>query len=119
MSDAAVLLAALAFAAMGVVAIAVPTRVTRQFNMPDLNAVGRSEVRAAYGGFGIAIAAALVAALLHPDLREGVCLTVAAALLGMVVGRIASAAVDRAIGRFPLTYLVIEAAGAALLVYAA
>ena len=118
MTESAISIAAFAFAAMGIIAIAAPTRVTRQFDVPELSAAGRNEVRAVYGGFGLAVAGILVAALLLPGVRAGICLTVASALSGTAAGRLISAGIDGTIGRFPLTYLAIEAAGAALLFYA-
>jgi len=48
-----------------------------------------------------------------------VCLTVAAALAGMAGGRLVSAGIDRALGRLPALYLVLEAVMAAALAYAA
>ena len=52
----------------------------------------RSEVRAVYGGFGLAIAGVLVfAAIADGDLRKGILITVGAALAGMAFGRLAAA----------------------------
>jgi hypothetical protein len=109
---------AIGFAFMGVVAILAPSRVTAQFDIPNLTIAGRNEVRAVYGGFGLAICAVLLMALAFEPLRAGICLTIAAALGGMALGRIVSAAIDRSIGGFPLMYMGIEALGAGLLIYA-
>jgi len=106
---------AAAFAAMGIGALVAPTLVSRQFGIPSLTPDGRSEVRAVYGGFGLALAAVLGLAALSPDLRAGITLTVAVALLGMAVGRLVSAVIDRSLSRVALLYLVIEAVAAALL----
>mgnify|MGYP002785159379 CR=1 FL=1 len=111
--------AAAAFAFMGLAAIFAPTRVTEQFDIPSLSAAGRNEVRAVYGGFGLAICAMLITALAMPEMRGGVCLTVAAALGGMAGGRSLSAAMDRTLGGFPALYLGIETIGASMLLYAA
>lgn len=111
-------LVALGFAAMGWIAIAAPQCVLAQFGVPNLNVDGRNEVRAVYGGFGLAIAALLGFALIMPALREGICLAVAVALGGMAAGRLLSAAIDSTLGRTPLIYMVIELLGAALLVLA-
>lgn len=108
-----------AFAFMGLGALAAPDRVLGQFDVPPLSANGRNEVRAVYGGFGVAMALMLMVTLLHPTLRHGVCLTLAAALGGMGAGRIVSALIDRKIGRAPALYIGLEFLGAALLVYAA
>lgn len=109
---------AVAFAAMGLGAIAAPERVTSQFDIPVLSANGRNEVRAVYGGFGIAMAAMLAFAFTVPALREGVCFTAASALGGMAAGRMLSALWDRQIGRWPAAYFGIECVGALLLLYA-
>jgi hypothetical protein len=119
LTDVAVSFVAVTFAFMGLVAIAAPTRVTGQFDIPALSASGRNEVRAVYGGFGLAMAGMLVAALNAPGLRLGIVLAIAAALAGMAGGRLLSAVMDRRIGRFPLMYMGIEAVGATLLAYAA
>lgn len=68
---------------MGIGAIVAPIRVTRQFDILELTAAGRNEVRSVYGGFGVAMAAMFSLALWRPDLRVGICLTTAAALAGM------------------------------------
>lgn len=117
--DLPVLAAILAFALMGVGALARPLLVSRQFDISTLTAAGRNEVRAVYGGFGLAMAACLAAALALPDLRVGVCLTVAAALAGMAGGRLISAMMDRTLDRLPAAYLALETVAAILLAYAA
>jgi hypothetical protein len=117
--DFALGISAIAFAGMGLGALAAPDRVTGQFDIPTLSANGRNEVRAVYGGFGAAMALILLATLFHPTLRLGVCLTLAAALGGMAAGRLISAMLDRKLGRAPLFYIAVELVGAALLLYAA
>ena len=114
-STAILVLLSLAFAVMGVGALIAPTVVTRQFGTPALTAEGRSEVRAVYGGFGLAIAAMLDVAAVNADLRTGIALTVSVALFGMAAGRVVSAVVDRSLARVALLYLVIEAVGATML----
>lgn len=118
LSTAIVSMLALAFALMGIGALASPTIVTRQFAIPTLTVEGRSEVRAVYGGFGLAIAGALIYAVINGDLREGIALTVAIALFGMAAGRLISAAIDRSMPRVAAIYLVIEGAGGGLLLLA-
>jgi len=109
---------ALAFALMGIGALVSPAVVTRQFGIATLTPDGRSEVRAVYGGFGLAIAAVLVYAIAEPDLRTGIALTVAVALFGMAAGRLISAALDRSLSKVAALYLVIELVGGALLIIA-
>ena len=103
------------FAFMGLGSIVLPSKTLAQFDISDLNADGRNEVRAVYGGFGLAMALLLIAATLVPDIRFGVMLTISVALSGMAFGRILSALIDREIGRMPLFYLVLELIVAVLL----
>ena len=109
---------AVAFALMGMGALVRPTVVTRQFGIPALTPEGRSEVRAVYGGFGLAVAAMLVVAVTSPDLRAGIAITVAVALFGMAVGRVVSAVIDRSLSKVVVLYLVIEVVAGVLLVLA-
>lgn len=62
MQDLPVYIAIAGFLAMGIGALLKPRLVTAQFNIPELSAAERNEVRAVYGGFGVLIA--VVAALL-------------------------------------------------------
>ena len=84
------------FILMGLVALAAPQRITAIFGMAQLTPEGRNEVRAVYGGFGIAVGAVLIAALYDASLRPGVPIAVAAALFGMAAGRAASALFEAA-----------------------
>ena len=118
LSDVILIALAVAFALMGIGALVSPSVVTRQFGIPALTPEGRSEVRAVYGGFGLAIAGVLVNAVVNADLREGIALTVAIALFGMAAGRIVSAAVDRSLSKVAALYLVIEVVGGGLLLIA-
>ena len=83
---------ALFFLAMGVVALATPARILRTFGVEVGTPEGRTEVRAVYGGFGVAVGVILVVAIAADDIRDGVFLAVAIALLGMAGGRAASSA---------------------------
>ena len=118
-NDMTVVALASAFALMGIAALAKPTLVTRQFGIRGLEAAGRSEVRAVYGGFGLATSGALLLALRSPLLHAGICLTVGVALAGMALGRVVSWALDHRIEPAPLLYLALELLGAAALISAA
>src|SRR6266849_5945598 len=85
------LVVALFFLAMGLVGLAAPERIVAPFGTPVLSGDGRNEVRAVYGGFGIAIGALLLAAPAEPGVR----LCVAVALAGMAGGRLVAAALER------------------------
>ncbi|MFM7598134.1 MAG: DUF4345 domain-containing protein [Actinomycetota bacterium] len=118
LSEIILIALAVAFALMGIGALVSPTVVTRQFGIPTLTPEGRSEVRAVYGGFGLAIAGVLVYAVINIDLREGIAITVAIALFGMAAGRLVSAAIDRSMSKVAALYLVIEVVGGGLLLVA-
>ena len=119
MYDLGLYLGAALFAVMGVGALVVPDRVTEQFGIPPLSIAGRNEVRAVYGGFGIAMAAMLIVASTSMDLRLGVGLTIGVALIGMAVGRLVSAVIDRSLPSRPLMYLVVELVAAGVILYGA
>ena len=60
------------FLGMGVYALAAPAALIRPFGVTLESPVSRSEVRAVYGGFGLAIAAVLgYAAFREGDVRRG------------------------------------------------
>ena len=102
------------FLGMGVYALAAPAALVRPFGITLGGAASRSEVRAVYGGFGLAIAGVLVfAAVAGGDLRKGILITVGAALAGMAFGRLASAVVDDRTAFYPnWFYCLVEAVAA-------
>ena len=78
------------FAGMGVRALIAPAKMLRPFGITLSDGASRAEVRAVYGGFGLAIAAILGYAISAPEqVRTGILL--AAALVGMAFGRVCSA----------------------------
>ena len=95
MPDAAIIFVAVGFALMGLLALPRPAAVLAQFGVTLDTADGRNEVRAVYGGFGLAVAALLViAALGDPATAEGIVVATAFALIGMAGGRLLSAAIE-------------------------
>jgi hypothetical protein len=121
MSDALVILVGAGFAAMGLFALVRPRAVLAQFGVAVDTVEGRNEVRAVYGGFGLAIAGLLaVAALGDPSTAEGIIVATAFALLGMAAGRLLSMVRERPAGLHPVwTYLAIELFAAVALLLAA
>jgi hypothetical protein len=107
-ADLALEAVALFFLGMGVVALVRPDAILAFFGIRSLPVDARNEVRAVYGGFGVAVAGLLVMALRDEALRAGVVMAVAIALLGMASGRIVSAAIDRRIGRWPAVFFCVE-----------
>jgi hypothetical protein len=104
------------FAGMGVYALAAPAALIRPFGITLGDAASRSEVRAVYGGFGLAIAAVLAYAVVAPDVRNGILITVGVALAGMAFGRLVSAVVDERTAFYPnWFYCLVEVIAAAAL----
>ena len=121
MSEPLVLAVAAGFAAMGLAALARPREVLAQFGVATDTVEGRNEVRAVYGGFGIAVAALLgVAAFGEPSTGEGIVVAIAFALIGMAAGRLAGAVFELPRSLYPVwVYFLIEVVGAATLLVAA
>jgi hypothetical protein len=108
---------AVVFAAMGCYGLIAPAALMAPFGTVVDSADGRNEVRAVYGGFGIAVAVALVLAVVDfGDVRPGVVVAVALALAGMAAGRLISIAIERPSGFYPTVFfLLLEVVGAAAL----
>lgn len=104
------------FAGMGVYALAAPAALIRPFGITLGESASRSEVRAVYGGFGLAIAGVLAYAAVEVDVRTGILLTVGAALAGMAFGRVVSAVFDASTAFYPnWFYCLVEIIAAAAL----
>ena len=113
-------LAGVFFACMGVFALARPAALIRPFGITLPIPESRAEVRAVYGGFGLAIAGVLALAAVDPALRDGILITVAAALGGMALGRVVSGVVDAPKAFYPnWFYFIVEVVAAAALMWAA
>jgi hypothetical protein len=111
----AALIVAIGFAGMGIAALVRPAFIWAPFGVEPTTPESRSEVRAVYGGFGLAIAALLVLTDDSVALRDGVLVAVAVSLLGMAAGRVVSALVEpRTLLRSPGFFLLVEAAAAGL-----
>ncbi|WP_330231537.1 DUF4345 domain-containing protein [Nocardia sp. NBC_00508] len=109
------------FLGMGGYALGAPAALIRPFGIQLTEPPARYEVRAVYGGFGVAMAVVLaVAALDLGSLRSGIMVAVGAALAGMAVGRILSALLDERTAFYPnWFYCGVEAIGATALFLAA
>jgi hypothetical protein len=113
--NTAALIVAIGFAAMGIAALVRPAFIWAPFGAVPTTPEARSEVRAVYGGFGLAIAGLLFLTDDSAGLRDGVLLAVAVSLAGMAAGRLVSALVEpRTLLRSPGFFLVVEAGLAAL-----
>jgi Domain of unknown function (DUF4345) len=93
-TNAVIVVIGVFFLGMGVYALVAPDALIRPFGITLGESASRSEVRAVYGGFGLAIAAVLAFATVEADVRRGILLAVGAALAGMAFGRLYSAVVD-------------------------
>ncbi|HSW13644.1 MAG TPA: DUF4345 family protein [Solimonas sp.] len=106
------------FLLMGLAAFVVPRSFLHFFDLRAETATARNEIQAVYGGFGVAMAAVLAAAVQLPELRAGIAFTVAAALAGMAGGRLVAALRERP-NRWAVIFFFVEAVGAAVLLSAA
>jgi hypothetical protein len=118
--NVAVAVAATFFAGMGIAALVKPALIWAPFGVAPTTPAARNEIRAVYGGFGLAIAALLLAAdSSTADFRDGVLVSVSVALAGMAAGRVLGALVEpKSLLRWPGFFLLLEAALAALLLTA-
>ncbi len=113
-------LVALFFFGMGIWGLVAPNRLVAPFHITLDGPDARTEVRAVYGGFGIAIGALLSVAIVERELRRGAAIAVASALLGMAFGRLVSRVVERSARFYPTWfYFFVEIAGAGVLLIAA
>ena len=120
MAIALISVVAVFFLGMGLYALAAPAALIRPFGISLSRPESRAEVRAVYGGFGLAIAGVLGYAALHPSASDAILITVAVALAGMAVGRLISAIVDERTAFYPnWFYFLVEVVLAAALVFAA
>ncbi len=114
-----VLLVAVFFAGMGLVALVRPALIWAPVGVAPTTPASRNEVRAVYGGFGLALAGLLVVAdRASEGFREGVLVAIAVSIAGMAAGRLIALVIEPASLRgFPSLYLVLETllAGALLL----
>ena len=114
-----VIAAAIFFVAMGLMALARPDGLVAPFGISLGGPDGRLEVRAVYGGFGVAVAALLGIAATDPTAHAGVLLAVAVALLGMAGGRLIGRLRDRPTSFYPVwLYFWVEVVAGGLLLLA-
>jgi len=121
MGTAVIVVVAVFFLGMGVYGLVAPSALVRPFGMRADAPESRSEVRAVYGGFGVAVAALLGAAAFDVGgIRTGAVIAVAVALAGMAFGRLVSRVVDSGTAFYPVWfYFCVEVVAAGLLVAAA
>lgn len=113
----AIIAAAVLFLGMGVYGLFAPAALIKPFQMDAGTAEARTEIRAVYGGFGVAVAILLgLAAADVGEIRHGAVIAVAAALLGMAFGRLAARVVEHPAAFYPSWfYFWVELLGGAAL----
>lgn len=121
MATVVIALVAVFFLGMGLLGLAAPAALVKPFGITLTGPEARTEVRAVYGGFGVAIAALLACAAADVGaLRPGAVLAVAFALGGMAFGRLVAWIADRPTGFYPSWfYFWVELVAAGALVFAA
>lgn len=120
MTIALIGLVAAFFLGMGVLGLTAPAALIAPFGIELTVADARTEVRAVYGGFGVAVGVLLVLAAADvAGLRDGAAVSVAVALGGMAAGRLVGRITDRPERFYPSWfYFWVEVLGAAVLVAA-
>lgn len=120
MATTVIIVVAAFFLGMGVYGLVAPAALIRPFGVVLATSDARTEVRAVYGGFGVAVAALLaMAAADVRGVREGAVLAVAFALAGMAVGRLVGLAAERSGGFYPTWfYFCVETLAAGVLLAA-
>jgi hypothetical protein len=121
MTDVVIVAVAVFFLGMGVYGLAAPAALIKPFRIVLDSAEARTEIRAVYGGFGVAIAGLLALALADAGgIRRGALVAVAVALLGMAFGRLVARAVERPTAFYPSWfYFWVETLGGGLLLVTA
>jgi hypothetical protein len=101
---------AIFFALMGAVTLVRPAAAWKPFGIAPTTAAARNEVRAVYGGFGLAVAGLiLLTDQSQQGFRNGVLVAVAVLCAGMAGGRIIGFVIEpRAARAFPLVFLLVE-----------
>jgi hypothetical protein len=117
MATVVILVVGVSYLAMGLYALLAPAALVRPFHIVADTPEARSEVRAVYGGFGVAMSVLLgVAALGAEGIRSGVVIAAGTALAGMALGRVVSRVADRGTAFYPVWfYFVVETITAGLL----
>lgn len=99
---AAVVVVAVFFAGMGVYGLVAPASLVAPFGIGLGSGDARTEVRAVYGGFGLAVAGVLGVASLDPTAHRGALTAVGVAVLGMAGGRLVGRARERPAALYPV-----------------
>ncbi len=96
------------FLYVGVRGLADPSGTLSYFSAGTLGPDMRNEVRAVYGGYGIAVGCLLVTTIWLSSIKTGARAGVLVSVGGMAAGRTVSFAMESAEGGFPLLILIVE-----------
>jgi len=104
------IVSALFFFIMGAAALRSPEFIMKFFDTYDLTPSLQNEIRAVYGGFGIAVAGLILFALIggNAQLSRGILFTLAFCVFGMAVGRLVSFLINRNTNIYPYLFVAIE-----------
>lgn len=100
--------AALFYFGLGMRALLRPKDLLAGFDIVATENGSRNEIRAVYGGFPFAASGLLMFSMIPSLYSDGILLAVSVSTLGMAVGRVISAAIDRHLGRFPAIFIGVE-----------
>jgi len=107
-SDVAPALAGLFYLALGLTALFRPESLLEGFRIRAEGRDARNEIRSVYGGLPLAVGSLAVFSLSGGGHAAGILFSLAVISLGMAVGRILSAVIDRGLGRLPAVFLGVE-----------
>jgi hypothetical protein len=95
---------------MGAMALLHPSQFLRPMDIQAATVNARNEIRAVYGGFGLAMAGMLLGAWIWHAHLSGIALALGLSMAGMALGRVISALVDRQFGKLPVVFFFVELA---------
>ncbi|MEM7291779.1 MAG: DUF4345 family protein [Pseudomonadota bacterium] len=96
------------FLAMGLTALYDPLMITSYFDLISVPAPFGNEIRAVYGGFGIAVAGTLILGEFKTTFRPGILVTTSLALFGMAGGRLVSGFIADDLAGYPQIFFLLE-----------
>ena len=118
LARAVLLTFAAVFAAIGVGFLWMPTSWARAIEVVVSTPMGRTDVRATYGGFMLAFGTFLALGAVLPELTRPALLACGLALAGFAGGRVIGLAVEGTLSGLMITFLIVEMVGAVLSFYA-
>ncbi len=115
-SDFLLFAPAIFFLGMGCLGLFLPQFISSLFDVKLDSVNGRNEVRAVYGGFGIALTLAIFFAIKQPHLRRGISFCLSLSMFGMAFGRLVSSCIEQP-GAICWVFVVVECLLATAIAY--